>query len=434
MTNPESSAAGRSDDVGFSNRAVNKANTAGFLRKLPLILALWLLTTCLACAGSHDELASRLDALLAQETEAGRVVGVVVLVSRNGRLIYHRAAGYADRESKTPMREDTVVRLASMSKPFVSAAALSLIAQGKLGLDDMVSEWLPGFTPTLVDGTPAEIRVRHLLTHTSGLGYGFAQDAKGPYRLAKVSDGLDCPDFDEAENLRRLGGVPLFFAPGSRWGYSLATDVLGAVLARAGGAPLPEVVRRTVTQPLGLRHTGFLVTDTSDLSTSYARTTETVDRMGETYVSVSPGGREMTFCPGRVLNPKSPASGGAGMVGTAGDYLTFVEALRTGGGPILSPALSKAMTTNRIGRMQALAPGWGFGYGVGVLVDPEKTHSLYPRGCWFWGGVYGSSFWVDPSNGLSVVVTTNTAPCGAGSDFHETVRTTVYKALGLFPR
>ena len=158
---------------------------------------------------SPAALSARIDPLLDSVLQQQRLVGAVVLVRQRGQDVYRRAAGLLDREAGTPMREDAVFRLASVSKPIVSTAALALVGQHRLGLDDLVALWLPYFTPCQPDGTVAAITVRHLLTHTAGLDYGFFQPPGGAYALAGVSDGMDASRISLADNLRRLATVPL---------------------------------------------------------------------------------------------------------------------------------------------------------------------------------------------------------------------------------
>ncbi|WNG18118.1 serine hydrolase domain-containing protein [Cystobacter fuscus] len=391
-------------------------------------VTLGLLLSGLAAA-EERAVSARLDAVIEQALADKRVVGAVVLVARDGKVIYHRAAGEADREAHIPLREDAVFRLASMSKPLVSAAALALVDQGKLGLEDPVTRWLPDFRPRLADGREAVITVRQLLTHTAGLSYGILEPEDGPYHRAGVSDGLDAPGLGLEENLRRIASVPLSYEPGTRWGYSVAIDVLGAVVARAGGAPLPKVVERLVTRPLGLRDTGFTVKEPKRLATPYADGKPEPVRMGELHV-VSLGASGVRFVPGRVLNTRSFPSGGAGMVGTAGDFLKFLEAVRAGGAPVLKPATATQATTGQIGSLDMPAnPGWTFGFGGSVLVDPAKAGTPQSVGTWQWGGAYGHSWFVDPKQRLSVVALTNTAFEGMSGAFPAAIRDAVYAGL-----
>lgn len=171
------------------------------------------------------EARARIDGAIDRAIAEQRIVGTVVLVSHDGKLVYQRAAGFADRESKRPMQIDTVFRLASVSKPVVSAAALVLADQGKLSLDDPVTKWLPDFRPKLASGAAATITVRQLLTHTSGLGYKFGEKTGTAYYQAGVSDGFDELRISLDEELRRLASVPLFNEPGEAFRYSLSIDV-----------------------------------------------------------------------------------------------------------------------------------------------------------------------------------------------------------------
>ncbi|XYH96306.1 serine hydrolase domain-containing protein [Sorangium sp. So ce1128] len=380
-----------------------------------------------AAAPQGDEaLQRRLDAVVEAATAQGRIVGAVVVVARDGQVVYRRAAGFADREASRPAREDTVFRLASLTKPIVSAAALALVDAGALGLDDPVTKWLPSFAPRLADGRAATITVRHLLTHTGGLNYSFLEPPDGPYHRARVSDGLDQPGLSLEENLARLAKAPLLFEPGKTWNYSLATDVLGGVVAKAGGAPLPDVVRRLVTGPLGME-SAFTVADPGRLAVPYGDAGARPARMADPQ-EVPLGPAKLTFSPSRILDPRSYPSGGGGMVGTADDYLKLLEALRTGGGKILRPATAAAMTSNQIGDIEVQQPGgkWGFGFGFAVLKAPEPGKMPSAPGTWEWGGAYGNHFWVDPSAKLTVVVLTNTAFAGMTGEFPDAVRRAVY--------
>ncbi len=371
-------------------------------------------------------LAVRLDAVIDREIAEQRIVGAVVLVAREGRLVYHRAAGFADRETGRVMREDATFRLASVTKPIVTAAAMRLIEEGKLGLSDPVTKWLPEFRPTLADGTRPVITIRHLLTHTSGLTYGLLEPPDHPYHTLGVSDGLDRPEISMEENLRRLAQAPLSFSPGSSWRYSLSLDVLGAILEKAAGATLPEVVAATVTKPLGMTDAAFVATDPSRLATPYADGRPSPVRITDG-MEVPVGEGAVRFAPSGALDPTAYASGGAGMVGTARDLLIFLEAVRRGGPPILKPSTVHAMMRDQVGPQAATqGPGWGFGYGWSVLDDPMAAHTPQTKGTIQWGGVYGHSWFVDPEHRLTVVAFTNTAPEGMNGSFPIEVRDAVY--------
>jgi CubicO group peptidase (beta-lactamase class C family) len=371
-------------------------------------------------------LAARIDPVIDRAIAEHRLVGAVVLVARDGKVVYRRAAGLADREAERPMREDAIFRFSSVTKPFVSAAAMRLVQDGKLNLDDPVTKWLPDFRPKLADGTEPVITLRQLLNHTSGLTYGLAETATHPYHRLGVSDGLDQSGITLDENLRRLGQAPLGFPPGSAWRYSLAIDVLGGVMEKAAGVPLPQVVARTVTTPLGLVDTGFVARDAARLATPYVNAQPEPTRMTENQ-DVGAGGTAVRFAPSRATDPTAFPSGGAGMVGTAGDVLTFLEALRTGGAPILKPATVATMMKDQVGVQAATqGPGWGFGYGWAVLDDPAAAKTPQGAGTIQWGGVYGHSWFVDPKNRLTVVTLTNTAFEGMNGAFTVQLRDAIY--------
>jgi CubicO group peptidase (beta-lactamase class C family) len=360
-------------------------------------------------------LATRLDAVIDKAIAEQQAVGIVAMVARDGKIVYARAAGLADREAKIAAREDTVFRLASMTKPIVSVAALALIDQGKLSLDDAVTKYLPAFRPKTADGKEPVITVRHLLTHTSGLGYGFINPQ---YREAGVSDGLAEPGRTAEENLAKLAAVPLLFEPGAKWHYGLSIDVLGEVVAKAGGGTLPEVVARLITQPLAMTDTAFTA-DQARLAWPYVAAKPPA-RMTEPHEAVE-GDIRITFSPARIFDPRSFPSGGAGMAGTAADYVRFLEGVRTG------VVTKQPFAQNQIGDIDGnfLGPGTRFGFGFGVITDAAAAKTERGIGTYSWGGVYGTGFWVDPSAKLSVVIMTNTAgQTSLESDFSKAVYAT----------
>ncbi|WP_426744618.1 serine hydrolase domain-containing protein [Myxococcus faecalis] len=387
-------------------------------------------STAAPTATGPAAVARNLDAVIDQALAEQRIVGTVVTVLRDGKVVYRRAAGFADREAKHPMREDSVFRLASMTKPLVSVAALALVDQGKLSLEDPVTKWLPDFRPKLSDGREPVITVKHLLTHTSGLTYGFQPQNEAAHEKAGVSDGLDeVAGLTLEENLRRLATVPLSSEPGQRWNYSLSTDVLGAVVSRAAGAPLPEAVAKLVTRPLGLKDTSFRADDASRLVAAYADGKPTPTRMGRTQ-DVPLWGGKVRFSPGRALSAEAYASGGAGMVGTAADYVKFLEALRKGGAPVLKKTTVDKLGAVHVGpESQTQGPGWGWGLISAVLADAEQAQGEQAQGTWQWGGAYGHNWFVDPRSGVTVVTLTNTAFEGMSGAFPGAVRDAVYAGL-----
>lgn len=337
------------------------------------------------------------------------------------------------------MTVDAVFRIASLTKPLVAAAALALVEAGKLGLDDDITRFLPDFRPRLDDGSEPAITVRHLLTHTAGFGYPAAPseppgaDTEMPvdrYWRAHVSSGLDQPGLSLDENLRRIASVPLYFPPGSGWRYGVATDVLGAVVAEVRGTSLADAVAELVTGPLAMPDTGFFVLEPDRLAVPYADGMPAAERMADPQTI-----QAFTFSPSRAFDGRSFQSGGAGMVGTAGDFMKFLEAIRQGGTPILRTETVAAATTNQVGALReedpsSQDPGWGFGFMSAVLVDPGAAGTPQSAGTLAWGGLWGHWWFIDPRLGLSVVCCTNTAVEGCTGKFPVEVRDALYPARG----
>ena len=350
-----------------------------------------------------------------------RIVGGVILAMQNGDLLYHRAAGLADRERNISMREDAVFRLASLTKPLVTAAALRMAELGKIALSHPVTRYLPDFRPALPNGEIPVITLRHLLTHTAGLAYRFMQPDGGAYERAGVSDGADEPGRSMEENLKRIARAGLFYRPGEKWEYSVAIDVLGAVLQVVGGQDLEATMQRYVAGPLAAPSLSFDLTDDQRmrLVTPYAdRAPEPVRIPDEGLRVRFPDGfpiyaglAGIDLVPARVFNRDSFRSGGGGMNGTAGDMLKFVEAIRTGGAPILSPESVQAMMTVQTGDLPIVnrGPGWAFGYGGSILTDPAAALSPQSPGTFGWGGVWGHTWFIDPARRISMVSLSNTA-------------------------
>jgi CubicO group peptidase (beta-lactamase class C family) len=377
---------------------------------------------------ADDRIGKAVDAVVDAAIRDRQIVGGVVIVSLGGRLVYTRAAGLADREAKTPVKVDTIFRWASLTKPVVTATAMALVEKGVISLDDPVTRFLPDFRPKLPTGEAPVITVRQLMTHTAGLMYRFFEPGDGPYTQANVSDGMDQPGVSMAENLRRIASVPLAYPPGAAWIYSVGMDVLGAFIAAAAGKSLPDLVRERITGPLGMADSGFVVTERDRLATAYGDGSPEPVRMGEHHlVAFGPG--SISFAPDRMFDPGSFPSAGAGMSGTAPDFMRFLEAMRTGGAPVLAKSTVELMGKNAIGDIPILLPGRGFGLGWAVLKDPAAGATPQSVGTWTWGGVYGNAWFVDPAKELSVVNITNTAIAGMTGTFPDAIRDAVYGAI-----
>ena len=380
---------------------------------------------------------SAIDRALAEQ----RIVGAVVLIARGGDIVYRRAAGLADRERGIAMQEDAVFRLASLTKPLVTAAALRMVELGKIALADPVTKYLPDFRPALPDGTTPAITLRQLLTHTAGLAYGFMQPPDGPYHGAGVSDGMDQPGLSMADEVARIARAGLATPPGERWAYSVAMDVLGAVLEAVEGKDLAMITSQYVTAPLRLASMGFDLRDAQRelLVSAYADNKPAPARIPDSGQRVHfPGNLPLYaglagihLVPARLFDKTSFRSAGAGMVGNAADMLTFIEALRTGGGPIVSRETAAAMMTVQTGDFPIVnrGPGWAFGYGGSILTDPKAATSPQSPGTFGWGGVWGHTWFIDPVRELSVVSLTNTALEGMMGVYTRDLRNAIYADL-----
>ncbi|CAI1659030.1 MULTISPECIES: serine hydrolase domain-containing protein [Serratia] len=377
----------------------------------------------------NQSLIKRVQAVSQKAIAEQRIVGSVVLVAQHGKVIYAEASGYADREQQKLMRRETQFRLSSVSKPYITLAAMRMVEQHKLGLDDAVSRWLPWFTPSLADGRQPEIKIRHLLSHSAGLGYRFNQPVDGPYQRLGIQDGLALSSLTLEQNLRLLAQADLLAEPGSEFHYSLAIDVLGAVLEQVAGKPLPQVFEHWVAQPLGLGNTGFYTSDADNLATAYHDTATRPEPLLDGMLLTLPEefGFDIEMSPSRALDPSAFASGGAGMVGDADDVLRMVETLRSGGEGILQPASVELMRQPHVGaEAEVQGPGWGFGFGGAVLVDAQLAATPQHNGTLQWSGVYGHSWFYDPQAALSVVALTNTAFEGMSGMYPQQIRDAVY--------
>lgn len=370
-----------------------------------------------------------LDRIARTAIDGGRIVGSVVIVCHRGASIYQAAHGWADRENGRPMNIDTMFRLSSLTKPIIAACILAQVKCGLLHLDHAVSDFFPAFTPCMPDGSMPPITVRHLLTHTSGLGLDVS-------RLA--SDGQDPGRIEMAyyhrslEQVVRLhGGSTLRFTPGTAWAYSRSYDVLGAIAALLADDTLEGAVEKFVTRPLGMRDTGFRVTDRSRLATAYADGATQPVRMRDPHVLPDPWGGQTIFHPDRIFDGQAFLSGSDGMIGTASDYMLLLESLWRGRTPFGKSGAAEALSNQTPHLPHAVAPGWQFCL-IGAWLDhPALAGSPASAGTARWGGIFGHSWFIDQVAQLSVVSMTNTGLEGSDGLFPNEIRDAVYKNLRI---
>jgi CubicO group peptidase (beta-lactamase class C family) len=389
-------------------------------------------------ARSPEARTAKLDEALRQLVDGRSTPGIAVLILQDGSPVYSRSMGAREPAGGTPIAADDMFRLASMTKAVTSVAIMILVEESRIGLDDPVSRYLPEFSSLKVLAADAGTEtaasrpptIRELLTHTSGLSYNFMnrQRVVDAYREARITDGLDQPDVATAEAMKRLASAPLAFQPGTSWHYSLATDVLGAVVEKVTGSTLGAFVTERIARPLRIESWVFNAPEAMrPRFVPVTRPAQVTGALATGFVAV-PTAEDVPFPPtkgtasldpNRVFAPTAYHSGGAGMSGTLGDYARFLQMLLNGGqldgARILRAETVQQMTQNATSDMPTLrGPGWGFGLGFGVVTDPIAAKTGLPAGSYGWGGIYGTQFWIDPTNRVVGVVMTQTAIIGSG--------------------
>ncbi|XUM22421.1 serine hydrolase domain-containing protein [Bradyrhizobium oligotrophicum S58] len=398
--------------------------------------------------GLSSERLQRLTHAFQADVDKGLIPGAVVLVARKGKVAYARAFGFQDREKQVPMKPDAIFRIASMSKPFTSVAAMMLVEEGRLQLLDPVSVYLPEFKGLQVgvekinQGTgqpeltlePArrEMTVQDLMRHTSGLTYGIFGKSlvKQAYNDAKLFD----PSQTSADLITKLSKLPLAAQPGTTWDYSMSTDVLGRIVEVVSGQRLDQFIAERISKPLALTDTGFFVGE------------DKAARIAEPQVDPATGKRppmpDMTKQPNWM-------SGGGGMVSTAADYAEFAQMLLNhgewSGKHLLAPKTVAFMTADHLPpgiafsqvtllgfHPQATAPtpedGQSFGLGFAVRTQAGRNPLPGSVGEFYWTGLYGTAFWVDPEEKLIAVLMMQLAPPQA-PHYRSLLRNLVYQAL-----
>lgn len=380
----------------------------------------------------------RLTSALTEYVEAGQLPGAVALVVRRGRVVYLEAFGQRDREAAAPQKVDDIFRIASQSKAIISVAIMMLQEEGQLLISDRLSRYLPEFAETTVavaneeggyDVVPADraVRLRDLLTHTSGIGYG---GGAGEERWAEAGiQGWYFADRDEpiVETVTRMAALPFEAQPGERFVYGYSTDILGAVVEVASGLPLDEFLQTRIFGPLGMVDTHFYLPAGKHerLSVVYSASDDGLAPAPD------PGG--MVGQGAYVRGPRKSYSGGAGLLSTAQDYARFLQMTLNGGEldsvRILSRKSIELMTVNHVGDLlDAVAPGTGFGLGFQVVDDIGGRGTLGSVGEYGWGGAYHSTYWVDPAEEVVVVYFAQLIPAN-GLDDHAKLRALIYQAI-----
>ena len=348
-----------------------------------------------------------------------RIVGCVVLVNQDGKEIYARTAGFADRETGRKLERDAIWRLASVTKPIVATAALKMMEAGLLQLDDPVSKFLPYFTPPSPDGVVRPITLRQLFSHSSGLSYETVP--------ADVSPGMSGPYISLEENMRRLAKAPLMFAPGTGWAYGTSIDVLGAVVAAINNSTLEAAVTKYAAGPLGMVDWRFTPTDATRVTANYANGNPPDDPIVPPARITEDNLQGTNFHVDRIFRADAPQSGGGGSCGTADDVMKMLE-VYNGNGTHLKPETVDEAFRNQIGDLPRRETDAGKRFSLlgALLVDPAAAGNPCPAGTLDWGGAWGHNWVIDPENRITILVCTNVAPEGCNGPFRDDILNAVY--------
>jgi CubicO group peptidase (beta-lactamase class C family) len=390
-------------------------------------------------AGFSVQRLERIDALLQQYVDENRIGGAAALVLRDGKPVYEKAVGWADKEASRRMTSDTIFRIASQTKAITSVGVLALVEEGKIGLNDPVSRFIPAYAKTTVavagenggamTTVPARrpITIRDLLTHTAGISYGTDRliaslyEAKGLGPAAGF--GWYTADKSEAvcDTMERLASLPFSAQPGERWVYGYNTDILGCVIEKASGTPLDAYLKARIFDPLDMRDTSFFLPaeKRNRLAAVYSSQNGVLTRAPD-----GPRGQG-----NYVDGPRRSFAGGAGILSTTRDYSRFLEMIRNGGTlggvRILAPRTVALMTHNQVG---ALHSPNGLGFGLGFeTTDRVGANGLDPVNSYGWAGAYGSMYRIDPNAGITILLMIQLLP--QNTDLGQRYPTLVHQAL-----
>ena len=408
-------------------------------------------------AGMSKAVFDRIENHLRQRyVEAGRFPGTQLTVYRRGQLVHSSVQGLADIERKVAVKDDTIFRIYSMTKPITSIAFMMLVEEGRVALEEPVHRYIPewknlgvfqaGVWPAFLSRPASRpMQIVDLMRHTSGLTYGFQQrsNVDAAYRELKIGE------IEKAGTLSSmiadLTKVPLEFSPGEAWNYSVSTDVIGYLIGVISGKPFEQFLQERIFDPLGMNDTGFFVPPDKahrlaacySASPQGAMTFHATDRQGGLTLQDDPATSSF-------LSPPSFISGGGGLCSTSADYLTFCRALLNGGEldgvRLIGPKTLALMTSNHLPGDRTLPElsrslfseatyhGIGFGLGVSVTLDPARTLIPGSRGEYAWGGAATTSFWIDPAEELIAIFMTQVLPSTA-TPIRRELRTMIYSAI-----
>jgi len=369
--------------------------------------------------GISSEKVEKLSTFMQSLVDDGKIAGGVTMTARRGKVVHLEAVGKADREAKKPMKTDAIFRIASMSKPITSVAIMMLYDQGKLGLDDPVSKYIPEFRnakvlvsvdPLKTEPARREITIRHLLTHTSGIGYSFSETLGPIYDRHRIPSGLCRTEDSLAEVMIDLAKMPLLFHPGEKYEYGMSIDVLGRVVEVVSGMPFDRFIEGRICHPLGMHDTFFSVPPDkrSRLVAAYVPVDTCIRKIkpGEILREDLGGHLVEISSDYPYLDSHKFRSGGAGLCSTASDYMRFCLMLLNGGvldgKRLLRKETVEMMTADHTGKLEDPNVPDQFGFGFTTFPDKPDVHGQL-RGAYAWFGFWSTSFRISPRNDWIVI-------------------------------
>lgn len=386
---------------------------------------------------------AQVDQLLQEYVAANRVPGAIALVMRDGKVLYRKAVGLEDVAGQKALRPDAIFRIASQTKAVTSIGLMLLYDEGKFQLDEPISKYLPAFRAPQVLATfnpkdstytavPAksEVTIRQLFTHTSGISYPVigSREARAIYAKAKIPSGIGTPAGSLAKSMDALGQLPLMHQPGERFTYGLSVDVLGRLIEVLSGQPLDQFLRTRLFEPLGMKDTFFYLPadKQSRLATLYT------EDAAKNNVPMRPQGGLVPDYP----NARGTYfSGGAGLSSSIDDYAAFLQMLLNNGTyrgrRLLKPATVALITQNHIGELTQGGNKFGLGFSL-TTAQSAKQPGLSP-GSYEWGGIFGTTYWVDPKEKLVALIYTQKYPNTIGNDLDDKFKVAVYESLQAKP-
>lgn len=391
--------------------------------------------------GMSTDRLKRIDAHLQDHLDKKWIPGAVAMVARKGKVIYSKTLGTSGI-NRQDMKADDVFRLASMTKPIVTTAIMILVEEGKCVLEDPISKYIPEFKNpvilkevNLADSTftsepsPSEITIRQILSHTSGIGYGFTNTKVSGviYGKAKIPDGANMENITIAEKMKVLAKQPLLHAPGTKWTYGLSTDVAGYLVEVISGKNLSDFCEERILKPLGMKDTHFYRPE-SDESRLVHLYTEINGNLMD--AMPFPQSKNAYF---PIRGAKMYLSGGSGLSGTAADYMKFMQMILNGGTlngtRVLGRKSIEAMSNNQIGDLAINTAGTKFGLGFSIEVPQSSYHKLGSPGRLGWGGLYNTTFWIDPKEQVIAVLMTQIYPSSHQRELYDKFENLVYQAI-----